>query len=1376
MKNLFLRALALFIFSLISSISFSQATLFTDDFESLTTNWSVTDDLLPNFWLQKICAGNGPSIGGTQAYYISKGGAVAGCGGTGESQYAYTDSPSGTLMATTFISIDATCASNIQVEFDYSIDGIPGEDFGQLVYSTDGGSTFTVVGGELTPSATWTTTTIALPAAVDGIIFELGFRFTYNDVNINGIPLAIDNVVVTGTDVIAPTMTCPTSIDLPVDAGCTAICDDYTKSMLTLSDNCTDSAYMLVTQDIPEFTVFPSSPGGFESITLTAFDESGNSTQCTITLNVIDDFAPSITCPADTNVYVDINCDGLIEDYSGDVVVSDNCTSLGNLTVSQSPMAGTIINGTIIDTPVTMTVMDESGNMANCVFIARTLDTMVATITCPVDTNVYLNSSCDGYLEDYTGDAIAYDNCTPLASLIISQSPPAGTLITANQVVTLTVSGAIPNIDQSCTFNAILVDTMAPQIVCPSPVSIFVDNFCQGAIPDYSAGGVITENCTVSPTVTQSPIAGTVVNVNDNITVVLTVIDASGNSGQCQFTQPIFDNISPTISCPSNQTVNADVNCFATLLDYTGVATAADNCTALPIITQSPIPGTNLTGSTTITLMVEDESNNTNTCTFDVNIIDVTAPAITCPSNSNESTGAGCMYTLADFTGMVSAADNCTPAISISYLQTPSPGTTLATGVHTITIDGTDGSGNTGSCTFDITVADFQAPTITTCASNQILISDANCEAIIGDYTGLISVADNCSSPGNIVITQSPIAGTIISTTTLITITATDENANQSSCSFNAILNDTISPIVICPGNQSVAINGSCGYIMPDLSATVGGNDNCSVLANMTIAQNPLAGTAQTGQTAVIITLTDEQGNNSTCLTNIIPIDTSSPTINCPNPSPQNIGILCDYSLPNYGTTASVLDNCSGYTISQSPAVGSVVNPGTTSIILTVTDLGGNTDQCTFDLIVFETELPTINCPSNISTCDPMVTYSDPTFNDNCLVSMVQTDLTGLSSGMMFPIGITTLEYTATDSSGNNQTCSFTVEILDFPSSANIALDTIFLCNQTSTIVNADPITSGSGLWTVVSGQGNFNNQFANSTGVNNVGIGTNIYAWTVSSGSCGSLSDTIVVINALQDLPASTQDTLYACMDVNVSLQSNTPLYGIGTWSTNGLGVISDANSSNTTSTVSNGWQDFVWTITNGSCPATSDTLHVFAMQQPTINQTDTLVCLENDLLSLSATVPASGQTAIWTVASGSATIENPDSNMTNVHTFGMGSTMILYTLNNPMCGNISDTIFVSSNLCNGFQPVIPTVITPGNLDGRNDVFTIDFLHVMYPECHVLIFNRWGSIVHESKGYETPWNGAYEGKLLPLGTYFYRIELNDGSGEVLTGDISIIN
>jgi hypothetical protein len=46
--------------------------------------------------------------------------------------------------------------------------------------------------------------------------------------------------------------------------------------------------------------------------------------------------------------------------------------------------------------------------------------------------------------------------------------------------------------------------------------------------------------------------------------------------------------------------------------------------------------------------------------------------------------------------------------------------------------------------------------------------------------------------------------------------------------------------------------------------------------------------------------------------------------------------------------------------------------------------------------------------------------------------------------------------------------------------------------------------------------------------------------------------------------------------------------------------------------------------------------------------------------------------------------------------------------------------------------------------------------------------------MVFSSTGYETPWDGMYEGKDLPAGTYYYVIDPGDGS-EVLSGPVSIV-
>jgi hypothetical protein len=172
----------------------SQVTLYSTTFESSNTEWTFSGDLTPNTWIINTCAGNGPSTSGTKALYITKGGAVPGCGATGTEQYAYGNSTSGTNVAIASTTIDASCVSTIDVQFDYKIDGILGQDYLELVYSTNGGATWTATGGAMTTSNGWNYVFTNLPNTLLGSIFKLGFRFTYDNATLSGIPPAIDNL------------------------------------------------------------------------------------------------------------------------------------------------------------------------------------------------------------------------------------------------------------------------------------------------------------------------------------------------------------------------------------------------------------------------------------------------------------------------------------------------------------------------------------------------------------------------------------------------------------------------------------------------------------------------------------------------------------------------------------------------------------------------------------------------------------------------------------------------------------------------------------------------------------------------------------------------------------------------------------------------------------------------------------------------------------------------------------------------------------------------------------------------------------------------------------------------------------------------------
>lgn len=345
------------------------------------------------------------------------------------------------------------------------------------------------------------------------------------------------------------------------------------------------------------------------------------------------------------------------------------------------------------------------------------------------------------------------------------------------------------------------------------------------------------------------------------------------------------------------------------------------------------------------------------------------------------------------------------------------------------------------------------------------------------------------------------------------------------------------------------------------------------------------------------------------------------------------------------------------------------------------------------------------------------------------------------------------------------------------PAIANIALDTMALCGQTTTVITADDYFSGTGQWTLVSGQGILTNSSAPAPGVNNLGIGTSIFAWTVTSAECGTTSDTIVVINSLAPSAANVQDTMFACGVEQLNISTSTPISGTGMWSSPHGMTISNPNSPVTTLTnMPNGWSQVVWTISAPGCPSNSDTMNIFRVGGQAILTADTTICYGSDpVVLIEATPTDSLQTFGWVFASGGGFIHSPDSSKTEVSGLMMGENRIIYTVTHALCPKESDTLLINITPCDNFEPVFPTVITP-NGDGKNDLFIVHNLEKIYPNCQMTIYNRWGNVVFESTGYANPWDGTHKGEKLPMGGYFFKLELNDGQGTVYNGSISIIH
>ena len=105
--------------------------------------------------------------------------------------------------------------------------------------------------------------------------------------------------------------------------------------------------------------------------------------------------------------------------------------------------------------------------------------------------------------------------------------------------------------------------------------------------------------------------------------------------------------------------------------------------------------------------------------------------------------------------------------------------------------------------------------------------------------------------------------------------------------------------------------------------------------------------------------------------------------------------------------------------------------------------------------------------------------------------------------------------------------------------------------------------------------------------------------------------------------------------------------------------------------------------------------------------------------------------------------------------------------------CEN-SDTININACSSIDYFKDMPTAFTP-NDDGVNDEWRIPQLQA-FPQAVVEIFDRWGNMIFRSEpGYSRPWDGTYQGRDMPVDSYYFIIRLNSGDMAPLTGTVTLI-
>ncbi|MEN9002811.1 MAG: HYR domain-containing protein, partial [Flavobacteriales bacterium] len=587
---------------------------------------------------------------------------------------------------------------------------------------------------------------------------------------------------------------------------------------------------------------------GANTVTLTATDAQGLTSTCTTTVTVLDTLAQVMVCQS---VTVNLDASGNATITTSDVNngSADNCSGV-TLSLSQTTFTCADLGANM----VTLTGTDAAGNTSTCMATVTVVDAINPIALCKPAT-IYLNSNGDARLVASDIDNGSTDNCSVTVTITdsIFTCADAG----ANNV-TLTATDADGN-TSTCVAVVTVMDTIAPAANCKAD-TLYLNASGTANLTAAMINDASSDNCTFTMSVSQSTFTCADMGVT---TATLTATDASGNASTCTSAITVMDTIAPIMNC-APATVYLDAMGMATLTANQVDGGSTDNCGIVSMsVSRSSFTCADM-GTRTVTLTGTDASGNTATCTTIVTVLDTVAPVVSCKSVTVALNAAG-IATITTLDVDNGSADNC--GITLSLSNNTFNCTNI--GANTVTLTGTDASGNTASCTATVTVIDNMAPTAI--CQNITLNLDANGQATIVALDVDGGSFDNCA------VSSLRIDKTDFDCSNLgrnqVTLTVTDLYGNVSSCTATVTVEDNVAPVVSCPADKNRTIrNTTCTYVVEDFLSETSNTDNCTANGTTT-NQFPMPGeevVVENGRVTITIITTDASMNADSCSFDVI--------------------------------------------------------------------------------------------------------------------------------------------------------------------------------------------------------------------------------------------------------------------------------------------------------------------------------------------------------------------------------------------------------------------------------------------------------------------------------------------------------------------------
>ena len=340
----------------------------------------------------------------------------------------------------------------------------------------------------------------------------------------------------------------------------------------------------------------------------------------------------------------------------------------------------------------------------------------------------------------------------------------------------------------------------------------------------------------------------------------------------------------------------------------------------------------------------------------------------------------------------------------------------------TVTLTVSDNSGNTATCTSEVTLEDNVAP-VAVCKDITVQL-DATGVATIAEDSVDNNSTDAC---GNLSF-DTDITSFDCSSVSPVTVTLTvsDNSGNTATCTSSVSIEDNVAPVAVCK-DITVQLDATGVATIAEDSVDNNSTDACGNLSFDTDITS--FDCSSVSPVTVTLTVSDNSGNTATCTSSVSIEDNVAPVAVCKDITVQldatGVATIAEDSVDNNST-----DACGNLSFDTDVTDFDCSSVSPVTVTLTVSDNSGNTATCTSSVSIEDNVAPVAVCKDITVQLDAtgVATIAEDSVNNNstdaCANLTFDTDITSFDCSSVSPVTVT---LTVSDNSGNTATCTSSV-------------------------------------------------------------------------------------------------------------------------------------------------------------------------------------------------------------------------------------------------------------------------------------------------------------------------------------------------------------